>query len=744
MTETTATLRHRIAAYSILGLLAGGAIFLLEAVDRLSVLWENLYDVGEFARLATLMAATALPVGALGLAAGIAFAAIDAVRLGITARLTRIPERWRDVVGFLAAGAIAAGGVRVLSGLFPTVLQGPFVRHLLRLDQRLLPLGPLAEYPKLTYTVVLAAVVIGLVLLHTRLFAPRAARTRVVAGAMAGAMAAAVVAGYLADSRVEFTRYEYVFHVPLEVLYCAIAIVAAVAFARMFGDPTRVALSRPALATAAVFLGISVVSIGLGAFAMDGNQNVKALFWNRSIIARRVFQLGQLLTDRDGDGYSSLFGGGDGDDADPSVNPLAAETPGNGIDDNCINGDLAASEQSKGALYDRAADPIVATPAAPAGRDVIILSIDCLRADRLGCYGYSKPTSPNIDRFAAESLVFENAYAAGTNTGHSFSAMFRSAYGVDIFDDRIPGFAGVLGTRGYSSTLLNAVSSYSWLEGARWSKYKRIAEDVVDYHSNGERFWDAKRLTDEAIAFFDKADPATPRFTWIHYYDVHHTRLYHPEHDFGRNAEAIYDGNVAYVDEHLGRLLEHLRATGVLDRAVVFIIADHGEAFLEHGAQDHNNKPYQNNTHVPLVVHAPGSGAGRFRQPCSLIDIGPTALGFVGAEIPASYRGIDLLKAAKAGSLPSRVIISETPRNLIQSPFFAFALVEWPHKVIYDVETCTIEVFDIEKDPGEKHNLADREPALTARMRAAIGSWLDRETARTGPILPGGTGLSDE
>jgi arylsulfatase A-like enzyme len=546
----------------------------------------------------------------------------------------------------------------------------------------------------------------------------------------------------VADSRFEFTRYEYIFHIPLEILYAIVAIVATIAFARAAGDPVRVGLSRFVVVAAVAFLGLAAGAVVFGAVAMDANQNVKALFWNRSVIARRVFQLAQVMTDRDGDGFSPYFGGGDGDDSNPDIHPLAAEVPGNGVDDNCIDGDLAASEHPRGAVFTR--DPgRIEPPGAPRGRDVIILSIDCLRADHVGCYGYPKPLTPNIDRFAAESLVFENAYAAGTNTGHSFAGMFRSANGVDIFDDRIPGLSSLLTRHGYDSTLLNAVSN-SWLEGARWSKYKRIMSDLVDYHTDSERFWDAKRLTDEAIAFLEEADPATPRFTWVHYFDPHHTRRFHPEHDYGRSGKGLYEGNIAYVDEHVGRFLDYLRRTGILDRSIVFIIADHGEAFREHGAQDHNNKPYQNNTHVPLIVHAPGAGAGRFREPCSLIDVGPTTLGFLGIEIPSAYRGIDLLGAARAGALPPRDIISETPRNLIQSPFFAFALVRWPHKVIYDVKTSTIEVFDLEKDPGEQHNLADCEPEITARMREAIGSWLDRETARTGPILPGGTGLSDE
>jgi choline-sulfatase len=539
------------------------------------------------------------------------------------------------------------------------------------------------------------------------------------------------------------------FHIPLEVIYCAATLLGLIAIARTFGDPTEIALSRTVIALALISALLGVGSLVYGALSMDANQNVKAHFWNRSIVARRVFQLARYLTDRDGDGYAATFGGGDVDDANPAVHPMAAEIPGNGVDDNCIGGDLTTSPHERGALY---SSPISAVSAASGSlsseaqppRDVIVISIDCLRADHLGTYGYSKPTSPNIDRFAEESLVFENSYSQGTNTGHSFTSMYRSSYADDIFDDRIPSWSRVLGQRGYQSTLINAVRTDAWLNAARWAKYTELTKDFVDHHREGDKVWNAAALTDESIAYFDQLDRSKPHLTWIHYFDCHRPRKRHTDHDFGRSAAGIFDSNVAYVDVHVGRLLAHLRQTGVLDRSIVFIIADHGEAFLEHGAMDHSNKPYLNNTLVPLIVHAPGTGPGRFHEPCGLIDVGPTALGFVGIAAPPFYRGIDLLASVRSGALPSRPIVSETPRNLIQSPFFSWALVEWPYKIVYDTRSSTTEIFDIANDPGEQRNIADREKELTERMRATLGRWLDEETARTGAVGLGDEGLGDD
>jgi arylsulfatase A-like enzyme len=144
-----------------------------------------------------------------------------------------------------------------------------------------------------------------------------------------------------------------------------------------------------------------------------------------------------------------------------------------------------------------------------------------------------------------------------------------------------------------------------------------------------------------------------------------------------------------------------------------------------------------------LIVRAPGVAPARFAEPCALVDVAPTALAFIGRPTPACYRGIDLVAAARAGGPPRRPIVSETPRNLIQSSFYTWALVNWPHKVMWDVRSNTFEVFDLATDPGEQRNLVDREPALAERMRSELGAWLDRESARTRAAGPGDGALGE-
>jgi arylsulfatase A-like enzyme len=239
------------------------------------------------------------------------------------------------------------------------------------------------------------------------------------------------------------------------------------------------------------------------------------------------------------------------------------------------------------------------------------------------------------------------------------------------------------------------------------------------------------------IGYVDRVDlAACPQFLWIHYMDVHMPREGHPEYGFGNRDIDVYDAEIKYTDAAVGRLLDHLRDKGILDNSIVFITADHGEAFVEHGTQDHSNKPYADNSHVPLVVLAPGISPRTIPTPVGLFDIAPTALAYNGMGVPDVYRGLDLLHAATLAEFPRRPIVSETPRNGIETSFFAWAYIDWPYKFMYDVKGNIQELYNLETDPNEQKNLIDRDPDRAAVLRTALGRWLDLESV----AQPAGTG----
>jgi arylsulfatase A-like enzyme len=496
------------------------------------------------------------------------------------------------------------------------------------------------------------------------------------------------------------------------VLECALAFFAAAVALRASGRPVgRGAAGRGAVA-------VVVFAILASAFAVlhiGSNENLKALLWRRSVVARRAYETAVFLTDRDGDGFSSFLAGADTDDANPAVNPLATEIPGNGVDDNCFGGDLAVAPPQRAAAV---------VPAAANGKRFVLIAIDTLRADRMSLYGYGRPTTPRIDEYARSGLVFDACSSAGTNTAVAFAAMQTSASRGGVFEpDRVRLFPR-LAEAGYRTAQVNAVPEDMWLRAKSSSQpYRRVILDGIDEfpHEFGEEFWDADKVTDAAIEYFSALPPDAPSATWVHYFDPHTPRKKMAPFDFGDSASDMYDTEVAYADREVGRLLDWMQTSGLMKDTIVILMADHGEAFLEHGMDFHGNRPYAEQIHVPLVVWAPGLAPGRTASPASVVDIAPTVFDFVGLGPMPGAEGRSLLSPPPV----RRPIFSETPLNIVDGPFHAFAVTDGGWKLIYDVIGNTTELYDLERDPRELHNLADLEPERVAAMRATLAGWLD-------------------
>jgi arylsulfatase A-like enzyme len=718
-TEAHADEPNRTRTY-LLGAVFGGLfVYAIETVDRTATLWQSFNSPIEPLRYAIHLAPGAL----LATIGGLVVAAIFAIAHAGLAAGALVARRGPANRAPLIRVATATVGLAVLTFLFfqlrPSLFVRPLQGFVRKLDTLFVPLSPVLDHFSVVMIAILVAVWLVVIAVHEAFGIRRRSPARRVLVALLPLAALASVAGYWADATIHVGRYNIVFHVPATLGLCALAFVTGSLAVALFGSdaPRRRAWARVAAVLALVFVAATAAAFAL----LGSNENLRALLWRRSVVARHAYWIASRPLDRDKDGFPRARFGADIADRDPAVNPWAAEIPGNGIDDNCFGGDAAPE----------AAEPSAGAPArAPVAQNFILIAIDTLRADRMGVYGYGRPTTPRIDEYAASSRFFAHSFSAGTNTGVSFSAMQRSATRGGVFDDSRQTLFEAMSGAGFVTAQVNAASDEKWLALDSWKPYKDVIMRGIGKvtHATGEERWDGDRVTDEAIGYFSSIPSGTRHATWVHYLDTHLPRELRREHDFGRSESDIYDGEVAFVDQQVGRLLDFLKSSGRLEDTIVVLMSDHGEGFGEHEMDQHQNRPHSDQIVVPMIVWVPGATPARIDAPVTTIDIAPTVLGALGLPGLANSEGVDIL----AADLAPRPIFAETPINVPQPSYFDYAVTDGSWRLIYDVWGDTIELYDLATDPAELRNLADAEPAKVNEMKRTMARWLDG----TRPVRP--------
>ena len=382
--------------------------------------------------------------------------------------------------------------------------------------------------------------------------------------------------------------------------------------------------------------------------------------------------------DRDGDGFSPLLGGGDCDDSDPTVFPGAPEIPDDGIDQNCVGGDAS--------LKYVATDPAFAPvpPTVPADFNIVLITIDTTRADHLSAYGYSRQTSPNLDKLAADGTLFVNGWAHAPSTRYSMPAILTGRLPLDVYyDTSVSGWPGLAMKATTIAELLaplgfatGAITNYEYFE-----RYRHMDQGFAEYDNENAKLHTAvpgsgpahthgsssKQQSDKAIAFVDR-HAGDRFFLWVHYYDPHFDYMPHPEvPSFGKDPVDLYDGEIRFTDLHIGRVLDELRAKGLYDKTVVVVTGDHGEGFGEHGVFEHGYHLYAAQTKVPLIIRVPGLPARKAVTPAGHIDIMPTLVNLAGGKPIADMMGrslVDVLagKDFRSHRVPTAVVRGQ-PRD---------------------------------------------------------------------------------
>jgi arylsulfatase A-like enzyme/Tfp pilus assembly protein PilF len=398
------------------------------------------------------------------------------------------------------------------------------------------------------------------------------------------------------------------------------------------------------------------------------------------------------------------------------------------------------------------------TPAAAPGAkpNILLVTIDTLRADRLG-----RGFTPTLDRLAAEGLNFTQARAAVPLTlpSHAtiLSGLLPPHHGVREnatyrFDRAHPTIASLLKARGYRTAAV--VGAYVLdrqfgLDVGFDSYDDRIPRNPdADLRLESERR--ATAVTDAALAALDALSlpsrtsrqvdarsasvAPTPFFLWVHYYDPH--APYDPPPAFAARANGDpYNGEIAYVDAELARLLDGVRQrfdrrepgsgpgrdaarASALDRMAIVVAGDHGESLGEHGERTHGMLLYEPALRVPLIIRSPRTTTPVIRSdPASLVDIAPTLAALAGVSPAPKMDGINLLRRTVEAD---REVYGETnyPRAAGWSPLRSLISRSWKL-----VRTTPLELFDVARDPGETDNLAGKWPAIAAAMAARVAEF---------------------
>ncbi len=383
--------------------------------------------------------------------------------------------------------------------------------------------------------------------------------------------------------------------------------------------------------------------------------------------------------------------------------------------------------------------------------DLVLITLDTTRPDHLGAYGFDQPTSPNLDRLAAESIRFDHAYAHVPLTLPSHTSMMTGTTtlyhgardnGRFVVREDLTTLAELVRDAGYRTAAFVSAfvldSRFGLDQGfelydddysADWSE-----EDVREAQFYNTMVTDrrADQTTDRALAWLDALEPDERFFLWVHYYDPHQRYRPPPPYDTMFPASP-YDGEIAFMDSQVGRLLDRLRESGRWDETLIVATSDHGESLGAHGEPTHGVLTYDATMHVALTIKPPAAARiapAADERTVSHRDVLPTLMRLLGWEAPAQVQGRALLPAEPAEAAREHPIYFECQLPLFSNgwdPLFGVRTSDWKY-----IHAPQRELYHISEDPEERFNLAEREPAKRSQYEDLLFRLIRDETAPVG------------
>lgn len=382
------------------------------------------------------------------------------------------------------------------------------------------------------------------------------------------------------------------------------------------------------------------------------------------------------------------------------------------------------TSQSAPVVSSQPVDPIPLPADAPS--NIVLITLDTTRADRIGCYGHLAAKTPTLDALASEGARFSRAFSSAPLTFPSHASLFSGVHppvhgcrvnATDAIADAIPLMTDALRARGYATAAFVSAFVLHRRFGLNrgFDSYDDGLNLSNDLGSHGERRGDL--TCNAAIKWLSNRKPG-PFFMWLHLFDPHEP--YSAPPPFNEMSDA-YDGEIAYTDSQIARVIDALSRVEHWDNSLVVIVGDHGESLMEHGEPTHGLFLHDSTLRVPFILHWPGRvPKGRvIDAPVELVDIFPTVADFIGMAPLERWSGRSLRPTWEADdSWSDRQIYSETQypwRSYGWAPMTSLVRGNWRY-----VESPIRELYDREADPGETVNLASKRPDLADEFRELL------------------------